>query len=98
LRDELLDTLERCFADNQSSWDLDAGGAWQRRAPGDGEQPRSVQQELAELYAARAASERPAGEPDGGAGDGHAHAGGAGSDAVTAARGAAGASGPSVDW
>ncbi|HWX52866.1 MAG TPA: polyphosphate kinase 1, partial [Solirubrobacteraceae bacterium] len=65
VRAELLDTLERCFADNQSSWDLDASGSWHRRSPAPGEQPRSVQQELAELYAARAATERPGGEHDG---------------------------------
>jgi len=62
LRAELLDVLERCFADNQNSWDLDSNGTWARRAAGAGEEPRSVQQELAELNAARAATGRPAGE------------------------------------
>ena len=62
LRAELLDTLERGFADNQSSWDLDGDGVWQRRTPAPGEQPRNLQLELAELYAARASSERPPGE------------------------------------
>ena len=62
LRAELLDTLERAFADNQSSWDLDADGVWHRNAPGPDERPRSLQLELAELYAARAAAERPSGE------------------------------------
>jgi polyphosphate kinase len=71
LQAELLDTLERCFADNQSSWDLDSSGAWHRRAPAPGEKPRSVQQELAELYAARAATERPSGEHHGGLPEGH---------------------------
>ncbi|HEV2923303.1 MAG TPA: polyphosphate kinase 1 [Solirubrobacteraceae bacterium] len=70
LRAELLDVLERCFADNQNSWDLESNGIWTRRAPAAGEEPRSAQQELAELYAARAATDRPAGErgaqvPDG---------------------------------
>ncbi len=64
LRAELLDTLERAFADNLSSWDLDADGAWRRRSPKPGEQPRSLQLELAELYAARASAERPSGEPE----------------------------------
>jgi polyphosphate kinase len=64
LRAELLDTLERAFADNQSSWDLDPDGGWHRRSPGRGEQPRSLQLELAELYARRAEVERPSGEPD----------------------------------
>jgi polyphosphate kinase len=64
LRAELLDVLERCFADNQNSWNLDSNGTWARRAPAAGEEPRSVQQELAELYAARAATDRPSGEQD----------------------------------
>ncbi len=61
LRAELLDSLDRAFADNQSSWDLDRDGRWLRRSPAPGEEPRSLQIELAELYTARAASERPAG-------------------------------------
>jgi polyphosphate kinase len=67
LRAEVLDTLERAFADNQSSWDLDSDGAWHRRTVGDDERPRSLQLELAELYAARAGAERPAGEREGAA-------------------------------
>ncbi len=59
LRAELLDTIDRAFADNQNSWELDGEGVWHRRSPGPGERPRSLQLELAELYAARAASERP---------------------------------------
>ncbi len=62
LRDELMDVLERAFADNQSSWDLDGEGNWHRRAVRPGEQPRSLQLELAERHAARAAAERPASE------------------------------------
>ena len=62
LRTELLDTLERAFADNQSSWELDGEGVWQRRAPGPGEAPRNLQLELAELHARRAGE----GKPDGG--------------------------------
>jgi polyphosphate kinase len=54
-RAELLDTLDRAFADNQNSWELDDEGRWSRRAPGPGERPRSLQLELAERYAARAA-------------------------------------------
>jgi polyphosphate kinase len=54
-RAELLDTLDRAFADNQNSWELDDQGRWNRRVPGPGEQPRSLQLELAERYAARAA-------------------------------------------
>jgi polyphosphate kinase len=51
---ELLDTLERAFADNQSSWELDRDGHWQRRVPPPGVPPRNMQLELAELHAARA--------------------------------------------
>jgi polyphosphate kinase len=54
LRAELIDTLERAFEDNQNSWELDGDGAWERRAPGPDEEPRNMQLELAELYAARA--------------------------------------------
>ncbi|HUB72985.1 MAG TPA: polyphosphate kinase 1 [Solirubrobacteraceae bacterium] len=67
LRAELLDTLARAFADNQSSWDLDGDGRWHRRGRAglaSGERPRNLQLELAELYAARVASERPSGEPE----------------------------------
>ena len=50
-RAELMDTLERAFADNQNSWELDADGTWTRRSPAPGEEPRSMQLELAELHA-----------------------------------------------
>jgi polyphosphate kinase len=53
LRAELLDTLERAFADNQNSWVLDEDGHWSRRVPAVGEAPRSLQLELAELYGDR---------------------------------------------
>jgi polyphosphate kinase len=62
LRAELLDALERAFADNQNSWELDAQGAWSRRSPGPGERPRNLQLELAELHSRRVAEERPAPE------------------------------------
>jgi polyphosphate kinase len=51
---ELLDVLERCFADNVSSWELDADGMWSRRRPDNGLR-RGVQEELRERHAARAA-------------------------------------------
>src|SRR5580693_2133973 len=60
LKDELMDTLERAFADNQSSWELHADGTWQRRSPGPGEPPRNMQLELMELHTRRAAEARPA--------------------------------------
>jgi polyphosphate kinase len=59
LRAELLDALERAFADNQSSWELDSEGVWTRRSPGPGERPRNLQLELAEIHSRRAAEERP---------------------------------------
>jgi polyphosphate kinase len=60
LRAELMDTLEQAFADNQSSWELDAKGGWRRRSPGPGEPKRNMQVELMELHARRAADARPA--------------------------------------
>jgi polyphosphate kinase len=57
LREELLDVLERGFADNQNSWDLDGDGDWHRNSVDSDPthpRPRSLQLELAELYAARA--------------------------------------------
>ncbi len=53
LRADLLDTLDRCFADNVNAWELGEDGAWTRAHP-DGE-PRSVQRELMAGHAARAA-------------------------------------------
>src|SRR5271168_1836797 len=64
LREELLDVLERAFADNQNSWDLDSDGRWQRNSPGPGERPRSLQLELSELHARRAGEGGPDGERD----------------------------------
>jgi polyphosphate kinase len=54
LRAELLDVLERCFADDVNSWELDANGVWTRLTPSE-EDPRSVQSELRERHSARAA-------------------------------------------
>jgi polyphosphate kinase len=53
LRADLVDTLDRCFADNTNAWDLLEDGTWARRVL-DGE-PRSVQRELMAGHAARAA-------------------------------------------
>ncbi|HEY7891427.1 MAG TPA: polyphosphate kinase 1 [Solirubrobacteraceae bacterium] len=58
LRAELTDVLDRAFADNQSSWELDGDGVWHRRAPGPAEPARNLQLELAEMHARRA-EERP---------------------------------------
>jgi polyphosphate kinase len=53
LRSDLLDTLDRCFADNEDTWELDHDGTWTRPRP-EGE-PRSVQRELMASHAALAA-------------------------------------------
>jgi polyphosphate kinase len=53
LRADLVDTLDRCFADNTNAWDLQEDGTWVRRQV-DGE-PRSVQRELMAGHAAQAA-------------------------------------------
>jgi polyphosphate kinase len=60
LRAELMDTLERAFSDNQSSWELGAEGVWRRRSPGPGERPHNMQLELMELHTRRAAEAHPA--------------------------------------
>jgi polyphosphate kinase len=54
LRSDLVDTLDRCFADNTNSWELSADGRWQRHAA-DGSEPRNVQRELMAAHAAEAA-------------------------------------------
>jgi polyphosphate kinase len=53
LRDDLLDTLERCLADDTNAWELGEDGVWDRRTPGP--EPRSAQRELMLGHAARAA-------------------------------------------
>jgi polyphosphate kinase len=55
LREQLLDTLERCLADNTHAWDLGPDGAWARRDPGDGSR-RSVQRELMARHAEHASA------------------------------------------
>ncbi|MGA8744843.1 MAG: polyphosphate kinase 1 [Solirubrobacterales bacterium] len=56
LRAEMLDVLERCFADNANAWELGADGTWTRLSAPPGER-RSVQEELRERHAARAAEQ-----------------------------------------
>jgi polyphosphate kinase len=55
-RAQLLDTLERCLADTENSWDLAADGSWVRRRGRlePGQQPRDVQVELMRAHLARA--------------------------------------------
>jgi polyphosphate kinase len=54
LRADLVDTLDRCFADDVNAWDLGEDGAWTRRTPS-AEEPRDVHRELMSGHAARAA-------------------------------------------
>jgi len=58
VRDQALDVLERCFADNMNSWVLDSSGTWSRLSPEGGEQ-RDVQKELRERHHALAAITTP---------------------------------------
>ncbi len=51
---ELVDVLDRSFADNTNSWQLGADGEWVRRRP-DGE-PRNLQAEMMKIHLDRAAS------------------------------------------
>jgi polyphosphate kinase len=53
LKAELLDVLERSFADNTNAWGLDTDGLWTRLSAPEGER-RSVQEELRERHRARA--------------------------------------------
>jgi polyphosphate kinase len=54
LRDDLLDTLERGFADDTHSWELQSDGTWVRRHP-EGPEPHDLQRELMLGHTARAA-------------------------------------------
>jgi polyphosphate kinase len=60
LRDDLRDTLDRCFADDTNSWVLGPDGDWTRRTP-EGPEPRNVQTELMLGHAMRASE--PSAEP-----------------------------------
>jgi polyphosphate kinase len=55
IREQLLDVLDRCLADNTNAWVLNENGGWRRRRP-IGE-PHNVQRELMELHEARATGE-----------------------------------------
>jgi polyphosphate kinase len=57
LRAEMIDVLDRCFADNANSWDLGADGEWTRIRRAEGEARRDVQAELRERAATRAAEQ-----------------------------------------
>jgi polyphosphate kinase len=52
-RGQLMDVLDRAFADNTNSWELGEDGVWSRRTT-NGDPPHSLQGELMELHAQRA--------------------------------------------
>jgi polyphosphate kinase len=52
-REQLIDVLDRAFADNTSSWKLGGDGVWSRLTT-NGDEPRSLQRELLEAHAERA--------------------------------------------
>jgi polyphosphate kinase len=56
LQAELLDVLERCFADNSNAWELGPDGVW-TRIPTPEVGRRSVQDELRERHGGRAAEQ-----------------------------------------
>ncbi len=56
LQAELIEVLELCFADNTNAWELDSDGIWTRLTAPESEQ-RSVQDELRERHAGRAAEQ-----------------------------------------
>jgi polyphosphate kinase len=58
---QLIDALQRAFADNSSSWELRSDGSWERIRPAPGAPERSLQRELAEAHARLAAEGPPAG-------------------------------------
>jgi len=57
LREEMMEVLERCFADNANSWELGADGEWTRIARAESEPRHDVQLELRERAATRAAEQ-----------------------------------------
>ena len=57
-RDQVLDAMERCFADNSNCWVLDSSGNWSRLSPEGGER-RNVQEELRERHLALAMTAPP---------------------------------------
>jgi polyphosphate kinase len=54
LREDLLDALRRCLADDTQAWELGQDGRWTRAVP-DAEQPRDAQAELMARHSARSA-------------------------------------------
>jgi polyphosphate kinase len=49
LQDQLLDTIERCLADNSNAWELGSDGNWTRLQPPSPEERRNAQEETMAL-------------------------------------------------
>ena len=56
LREQVLEVLELCLADNHNAWDLGGDGVWTRRRRAPGEQVLNAQEELMRRHSARAAA------------------------------------------
>ena len=54
VRDQLVDLLDRSFADNTNAWELAADGSWDRRHPD--REARNLQRELIDRHIAKAES------------------------------------------
>lgn len=52
VKSQLLDTLDRCMADNSNAWELTMDDGWQRLAPSAPDRRRNVQEELMEYFRA----------------------------------------------
>ncbi len=67
LQDQLGDVLDRSFADNTSSWELNADGRWAQPHPRTGSEPRNLQREMMELTPRSPQSPSPKASEPGGA-------------------------------
>jgi polyphosphate kinase len=56
LREQVLEVLELCLADNHNAWELGGDGVWTRRRRAPGEQVLNAQEELMRRHSARAAA------------------------------------------
>jgi polyphosphate kinase len=53
-REQVIDSLERCLADTENAWDLQADGSWVHRRVKPGDERHDVQAELMRVHLARA--------------------------------------------
>jgi polyphosphate kinase len=56
-REQVLEVLELCLADNHNAWDLDGDGVWRRRHAAPGEPLVNAQEELMRRHSSRASAE-----------------------------------------